>query len=376
MSTPSGKPFNPFDLSPYAPKRARERPAQERSEERLALDEAALALSLAPCPPEPAAADEPHDDPERSDQARAAAAADTQDVPAAGRSEPGMVRDNDLQRLESSLQWLQREGKVDRLPRAVQLPHVSGLRPVAGEDSRPRDEQFINGIRVPRSLAPERLRPPPPMRARGDNLRGPLRVLLAGVIAAPIAYYFAMGTLVPSSEPTRETELASFASKIVASTEFPIPKDELRPGEAEDYNSMISARNRILPQPVSAPSATSSRGDALPRSPAPDADPAPPASPAVRELDPDAIKLLMRQGEQFIAAGDLVTARQVFRRAAEAGDAAAALAMGATFDPSFLAKLGMRGTGADVDKAQSWYETAKTFGSPDAPRRLEMLATR
>ena len=30
MSTPSGKPFDPFDLSPYAPKRARERSTLER----------------------------------------------------------------------------------------------------------------------------------------------------------------------------------------------------------------------------------------------------------------------------------------------------------------------------------------------------------
>jgi hypothetical protein len=393
MSTPSGKPFNPFDLSPYAPKRARERPAQEdsaeqhsapehsaqeRPEERPVLDEEdepALPLSLASSPPEPAAADE-RDDPERGRTARSAAAASTADTPAAARSAAGEVRDRDLERLESSLQWLQREGKADRLPRAVQLPNVSGLRPVA-EDSRSREEQFINGIRVPPSLAPERLRAPPPMRERGDHLRGPLRVLLAGLIAAPIAYYFSVGGLAPSPEPARETELASFASRIVASTEFPIPKDELRPGEAEDYNSMISARNRVIPQPASAPGAASPRGDALPRTAtAPAADPGSPASAAVRELDPETVKLLMRQGEQFLAAGDLITARQVFRRAAEAGDAAAALAMGATFDPSFLAKLGMRGSGADVDKARSWYEQARSFGSPDAPRRLEMLATR
>ena len=30
MSTPSGKPFDPLDLSPYAPKRARERSEPER----------------------------------------------------------------------------------------------------------------------------------------------------------------------------------------------------------------------------------------------------------------------------------------------------------------------------------------------------------
>jgi hypothetical protein len=36
----------------------------------------------------------------------------------------------------------------------------------------------------------------------------------------------------------------------------------------------------------------------------------------------------------------------------------------------------VRGMGADVEKARSWYEQAKAFGSPDAPRRLEMLANR
>jgi hypothetical protein len=30
MSTPSGKPFDPFDLSPYAPRRARERVAPDQ----------------------------------------------------------------------------------------------------------------------------------------------------------------------------------------------------------------------------------------------------------------------------------------------------------------------------------------------------------
>jgi TPR repeat protein len=84
----------------------------------------------------------------------------------------------------------------------------------------------------------------------------------------------------------------------------------------------------------------------------------------------------MQQGEQFVAAGDLVTARLVYRRAAESGNAAAALALGATYDPVVLAKIGVRGMGGDIEKARSWYEQAKAFGSPEAPRRLEMLANR
>jgi TPR repeat protein len=87
-------------------------------------------------------------------------------------------------------------------------------------------------------------------------------------------------------------------------------------------------------------------------------------------LDPQEIKLLMKQGEQFIAAGDVVTARIVFRRAAEAGDADAAVALGATYDPIALAKLGVVGLGADVEQARTWYQKVESLGSTEAARRL------
>ena len=102
----------------------------------------------------------------------------------------------------------------------------------------------------------------------------------------------------------------------------------------------------------------------------------PPASKATRVLDPEEIKLLMKQGEQFIAAGDVVTARIVFQRAAEAGDADAALALGATYDPIVLAKLGVAGLGANVEKARIWYQKAESLGSTEATRRLAILANR
>jgi hypothetical protein len=405
MSTPSGKPFDLFDLSPYAPKRARERSTLDRPPvEDVDNDEndveAAAALPYAPrAAMRPEAVDQRPVDLDAGNQALSRLRPD----PSTAQAAEQPAGDADLARLESSLQWLQREGAVDRLPRAVQLPPVSGLRPVGPDGPRARGEQFINGVRVPPSLAPERLRPPrAPMRERRDNLRGPLRVLLASVIAAPIAYYFAVGNPAPTSEPARVSGLAAFASRLVASAEFPSPKDKLRPGEAEDYNAVVSSRNKLVAHPTisvpvatSVPTATSVPGAtsiqsasfaraeppaALPPSAAPDqaADQAAPVdkTAVVRELDPESIKLLMQQGEQFVASGDLVAARLVYRRAAESGNAAAALALGATFDPVVLAKIGVRGMGADIEKARSWYEKAKEFGSPDAPHRLEMLANR
>ena len=96
--------------------------------------------------------------------------------------------------------------------------------------------------------------------------------------------------------------------------------------------------------------------------------------PIVRVLDPEAIALLVKQGEQFAAAGDIAAARTVFQRAAEAGDAAAAVALGATYDPAVLEKLGVVGISADVEKARSWYQNAENLGSVEATRRLQILA--
>jgi hypothetical protein len=114
-----------------------------------------------------------------------------------------------------------------------------------------------------------------------------------------------------------------------------------------------------------------------------DAAPAPPppsarfglqSSPPVRELDRDEVNTLIKRGETFIANGDIAAARLLLRRAAEAGNARAALALGATYDPSVLKQLGVLGAAADIAQARAWYEKASELGSAEAPRRLEQLA--
>ena len=105
----------------------------------------------------------------------------------------------------------------------------------------------------------------------------------------------------------------------------------------------------------------------------PSAQSASPAPPQ-RQSDPDEITTLIKRGEHFIAAGDLAAARVVLQRATEAGDAGAALALAATYDPLVLAQLKVYGFSADVAMARLWYEKAREFGSVEAPRRLELLA--
>jgi hypothetical protein len=103
----------------------------------------------------------------------------------------------------------------------------------------------------------------------------------------------------------------------------------------------------------------------------------------VRPLDREEIAYLIKRGQEFILAGDLASARLVLQRAAEAGDARAALMLAGTYDPAMLEKIGIQGFGPDIVRgfvpdpalARTWYQWAKEFGSTEAARRLDTLAT-
>lgn len=109
-------------------------------------------------------------------------------------------------------------------------------------------------------------------------------------------------------------------------------------------------------------------------------EPAPPvAFPAAAmsksELGADAIATLVRRGKGFITDGDIVTARLLLRRAAEAGSAEAALALGASFDPLILKQAGAIGVQTDTAQARQWYEKAAALGSEAASKQLAKLAS-
>jgi|GEM_PF-1753796 len=97
--------------------------------------------------------------------------------------------------------------------------------------------------------------------------------------------------------------------------------------------------------------------------------------PAQRILDREEITVLLKRGKDLIANGDLAAARLVLQRAADANDAEAALALGATYDPLVLRALKVYGLKADPVMARVWYEKASELGSAAAPRRLEMLTS-
>jgi TPR repeat protein len=96
--------------------------------------------------------------------------------------------------------------------------------------------------------------------------------------------------------------------------------------------------------------------------------------PTSRQLERDEIANLLRRGQSALQNGDFAAARLLLRRAAEAGNAQAALALAATYDPTALKELGALGTKADVAQARLWYRRAADAGSAEAMQRLQLIA--
>jgi hypothetical protein len=304
---------------------------------------------------------------------------------------------DELRRLEESIRWLMNAGNMRHLPPATTLSPVSSLPAVDTE----RDDSLI--------LDPETLFTPRVQHRPGDIIRGATRILLVSAIAAPTAYFAASWIQFPgpamSADPAvvstsvpvpaggplgvqvaaLEPMAASPAPEATRSIEdvakaSPPPPQQVAIAPAEKAPDMVrgvvgSAELKVAPpeQPssvaaASADSRQTARGEAEAAAPAPIPVAAPP-KPAMR---PEEITLMIERGRTLFDAGDLAAARLFFRRAANAGDASAAIAMGATYDPEVLGQRFIRGIEADAREAQKWYDKARALGGT----RVEMLAHR
>jgi hypothetical protein len=101
-----------------------------------------------------------------------------------------------------------------------------------------------------------------------------------------------------------------------------------------------------------------------------------PRSQTIRQLPPEETAALLKRGKALVLSGDFGAARLVLQRAAEAGSAAAAFALGETYNPITLERLKVHGLASDIATARYWYEKAKELGSPDALRELQTLASK
>lgn len=90
----------------------------------------------------------------------------------------------------------------------------------------------------------------------------------------------------------------------------------------------------------------------------------------------DEARRLCAQGLVAFAEGDIATARAFFVSAAEAGDPRALVALGDTFDPATLSRLGVVGLKGDGTKARDYYARALAAGASGARERLASLAAK
>jgi hypothetical protein len=182
----------------------------------------------------------------------------------------------------------------------------------------------------------------------------------------------------PSSDTSPSWTMANYTSdaaeKAIAPPVLPQPRMAGPP------------RSPIAPRAVTAPSPPFQPAPAAVVAPAPPppapapvpvvAAPVPlpaPGALAVAPLDRDEINAMLVRARTFLSTGDVAAARVVLRRAAASDDAQAALALGGTYDPSVLKKLGIISFHADPALAREWYRKAAALGSADASLRLEQL---
>ena len=101
---------------------------------------------------------------------------------------------------------------------------------------------------------------------------------------------------------------------------------------------------------------------------------APPPAPSVPAgaLSAAERQALISRGDALFGAGDVASARLFYDRAADDGDAAAALRLGETFDPGFLRRARLRVPGDPV-QARFWYWRARELGHRDADLMLKSL---
>jgi hypothetical protein len=184
--------------------------------------------------------------------------------------------------------------------------------------------------------------------------------------AGPVARATAIGVsravvAAPAPLPPADTNSAH-SNKNEAVAKLPPPAAPKKPalpvGASQIPAPAVAALHSAVPAPAaSIPKATPIRRDE------------PPLSAAQ-------IAALSAHGDDLLGAGDIASARLFYERAADAGDGRAALRLGATFDPNFLAGAGLHDVRGDAAQALAWYRRARELGAADAERWIKRLEKR
>lgn len=233
------------------------------------------------------------------------------------------------------------------------------------------------------SLDPNEV-PDPPVRVdkRPTLDRIALRLCAVAGVAALVAWLtISLPTLTISLPIKPHIDRIMHTLVTLASARTPMPAMTATPVKVEHIHAAFAPLPAATATPVTPAIVPMEITEATPktaptlRQAAPAADPPQQTAAKAVPLAPDEIAMLVKRGKDFLANGDISSARLLLRRAAEAGDSEAALALGSTFDPAVINRLGAIGVHADAARARKWYEKAAALGSNNASQQIANLAS-
>lgn len=188
------------------------------------------------------------------------------------------------------------------------------------------------------------------------------------IAAAPVA---PVAPPLPPMSPADTTTAAAVSPPMPVAVAAPVPAPPIAvtPAPTRTESAPVSiASESPPPAPVDPPAKAPVEAPAVTAS-----TPAPPPAPAT---DTQQAEALLARGDDLLATGDVAAARLFYQRAAELGSAAAATAVGQTYDPGVLELLRVRGARGDVQLAAEWYRKAIAAGDRQAEIRLKRLLLR
>jgi len=223
---------------------------------------------------------------------------------------------------------------------------------------------------------------PPPTAAAGTPPNLPEATAKAAPKAQGKAPAAPSATATATAPPPGQPEVRLPASKSMPQSSLePVRTTAAPPTEPTAAPSVVVKSTPSIAPPVEAPSPSAPAGAtplvaALTPAPREDAPPTPtvpgpkppqaaPNETVSREptkLSAPEIDALVARGDALISVADVVSARLFYERAAEAGDGPAALRLGETYDPQFLAWARLGRVRGDPAMAVHWYKRAHELG--------------
>jgi hypothetical protein len=256
-------------------------------------------------------------------------------------------------------------------PRDVKAPRFAG------------DRAMIE-LRQRLALDPEAVPQPPPKNASRSVDRLAFRFCAVAAVAALVAWGVVSFSRVrlPANEVRQARVVPAIALSIApAHTAAPAAAAGQAPAPLEAPavpHVALAVEEKTLAPSNALPLWLQQSGIAI-TAQAPEPAPSPVASSSViagkAALNADEIAMLIKRGKAFMTDGDVVAARLLLQRAAEAGSADAALALGASFDPLIIKQAGGIGVQTDAAEARRWYQQAAALGSDAASKQLARLAS-